>query len=268
MPEPVITTHDLSVSARQKILLNPVSLEIPRGGVFGIIGPSGAGKSTFLKSLNRLSELSPGLKVSGQVRLEGDEIYGSSIDVDALRARIGILFQQPVIFPKSILANVLFGVRHLGVIPKGEWDEVAEKALRQASLWEEVKDRLKKPGQQLSIGQQQRLCLARTLATGTQVILMDEPTSALDPRSTEAIEGLIQDLGDTHSIVLVTHNMRQAERLCQDVAFIGLRDGVGTLLTQGALPDLLSKTDVPELDEYLCCERPGIVASDGASRVV
>jgi len=260
MSDSIIKTIDLSVLARKKILLSPVSLEIKKGGVFGIIGPSGAGKSTFLKCLNRLTELSPGLQVSGQVYHAGEAIYDAGVDPDILRSRIGILFQQPVVFPKTISANVLFGVRHLGLAPRTEWEDLAEKALRQAALWDEVKDRLKKPAQELSIGQQQRLCLARTLATGTEVILMDEPTSALDPRSTEAIEELALSLQESHTIILVTHNMRQAERLCEDVAFIGLRDGSGALLAQGRLSELLSETDIPELEEYLCCETPGIVA--------
>ena len=255
MAEPILETTDLTVSAGKKKILNPVSLKIPEGGVYGIIGPSGAGKSTFLKSINRLTELSHGLKVSGQVHLRGEPVYGAGIDTDDLRSRIGMLFQQPVVFPCSILANTLFGVRHLGRVPRKEWNDVAEKALREAALWEEVKDRLKKPGQQLSVGQQQRLCLARTLATGTDVILMDEPTSALDPRSTEAIEALILNLKETHTIVLVTHNMRQTERVCQTVAFIGLRENIGTMLATGNLTDLQTKCcEIPELEEYLCCE--------------
>ena len=264
MPESILKIRDLSVSTQQKVLLNPVDLDIPQGGVFGIIGPSGAGKSTFLKSLNRLTELVRGLKVTGQVWYRGKEIYASKVNPDELRSQIGMLFQQPVVFPSSIYVNVLFGVKHLGLFPKSQWPEIVEKALQKAALWEEVKDRLKKPAQQLSVGQQQRLCLARTLATGTDILLMDEPTSALDPKSTEAIETLIDSLRDTHTIVLVTHNMRQTERLCSEVAFIGLRDGVGTLLAQGELADLKASTDILELEDYLCCETPGIVdASTG-----
>lgn len=251
MSEAILQTTAIKVSAGRKVLLNPVNLSIPSGGTYGIIGPSGAGKSTFLKSLNRLSELSPGLQVTGQVHHKGRDIYHSSIDPDTLRSEIGMLFQQPVVFPKSIIANVLFGVRHLGIAPRKEWDELAETALREASLWEEVKDRLKKPGQQLSIGQQQRLCLARTLATKPDIILMDEPTSALDPKATEAIEELILKLEKTHTIILVTHNMRQAERLCHQVAFIGMSEGAGTLLAEGNLCELKAKVEVPQLKDYL-----------------
>jgi len=254
MDNPVFKTADLSVSSSSRMILSPVTLNIAGGGVFGIIGPSGAGKSTFLKSLNRLTELSRGLTVSGQVYFEGQPGYGADVDPDELRARIGILFQQPVVFPSSILANTLFGVRHLGIAPRRDWLEVAERALVQAALWDEVKDRLKKPGQQLSAGQQQRLCLARTLATGTHTILMDEPTSALDPKSTEAIEALILNLKTTHSIVLVTHNLRQTERICDKIAFIGIRDDVGTMLATGKLADLKCCSGIPELEEYLCCE--------------
>lgn len=259
MPDPILKIRDLTVSTPQKRLLNPVNLEIPEGGVFGIIGPSGAGKSTLLKCLNRLTELVRGLRVNGEVWHRGENIYMPRVDPDQLRSKIGMLFQQPVVFPSSIYANVLFGVKHLGTQPKPQWPTIAEKSLRQAALWDEVKDRLKKPAQELSVGQQQRLCLARTLATGTDIILMDEPTSALDPKSTEAIETLIDSLRKTHTIVLVTHNMRQAEQLCSNVAFIGLRDGIGSLLAQGNLAELKATTDVIELEDYLCCETPGIV---------
>ncbi len=263
MDKPILKTTDLTVSAGKQKILNPVSLEIPTGGVFGIIGPSGAGKSTYLKSLNRLIELSPGLKVEGQVFHMGEPVYDSGVDPDKLRSRIGMLFQQPVVFPCSILANVLFGVRHLGVVPKKEWPDVAEKALREAALWDEVKDRLRKPGQQLSVGQQQRLCLARTLATGTEVILMDEPTSALDPKSTEAIEELILRIKETRTVVLVTHNMQQTEKICENVAFIGIREGVGTMLATGDLCNIQARSDVPELEDYMCCELP-----EGKARLI
>src|SRR5690606_30311960 len=155
----------LSVSAGSRQLLSPVTLDIAGGDVFGIIGPSGAGQSIFLKCLNRLTELNQGPMVRGQAYFEGKATYDAVVDPDELRGRTGILLQQPVVFPSSILANALFGVRHLGIVPKREWPEVAECALRQAALWDEVKDRLKKPGQLLSVGQQQRLCLARILAT-------------------------------------------------------------------------------------------------------
>lgn len=250
MSAPVFQISSLTVTAGPRKLLSGVSFDIPPGGVFGLIGPSGAGKSTLLKCLNRLIVLTPGLRVSGQIRFQGSEIYASGVNGDDLRTRIGMLFQQPVVFPKSILANVLFGVRHLGRIPSAEWPTVAEEALRSAALWDEVKDRLKQPAGRLSTGQQQRLCLARTLASRPEVILMDEPTSALDPRSTEAIEDLILHLKTKHSIVLVTHNLRQARRVCDRVAFIAAREESGQILACGTCAEVLARGDVPELTAY------------------
>lgn len=250
MSDPVFRLTDLTVTAGKRALLSGVSLDIPPGGVFGLLGPSGAGKSTLLKSLNRLIELTPGLKLTGQIAFQGQPIYASGVNPDDLRSRIGMLFQQPVVFPKSILANVLFGVRHLGKIPRSAWAATAEQAIRSASLWEEVKDRLKQPAGRLSIGQQQRLCLARALASGPEVILMDEPTSALDPRSTEAIEELILRLRERHTIVLVTHNLRQARRVCDRLAFISVREETGRLLATGSCDEVLSRQDIPELTAY------------------
>lgn len=255
MDKPVLEIQNVSVFAGGKPLLRDVCLSLSGKGVHGIIGPSGAGKSTLLKSVNRLIELIPGLTLRGQVLFQGQPIYAPGVDADDLRTRIGILFQQPVVFPRSIEANVLFGVRHLGKVPRREWPETLEKALREAALWDEVKDRLKQPGQRLSVGQQQRLCLARTLAIGSEVILMDEPTSALDPKATEAIEELIIRLGERHTILLVTHNLGQAQRVCQRLAFIGVREGSGCLLAQGGTQDLLSLSDVPELSHFLGTEQ-------------
>lgn len=257
--KPILSVDRLTVSAGKKVLLNPLSLDIPEGGVFGLIGPSGAGKSTFLKSLNRLTELVPSLTVSGRVTFDGTDIYAPQIDPNSVREEMGILFQQPVVFPTTIAKNVLFGIRHLKKLNRRDRSELVESSLRRVALWEEVKDRLNKSALQLSAGQQQRLCLARTLAMEPKVLLMDEPTSALDPRSTESIEALIQQLSGDHTIILVTHNMRQTERICSDVAFIGLRSGVGTLLCQGHIRDLIDRTDIPELSDFLCCEVPGVV---------
>jgi phosphate transport system ATP-binding protein len=250
-PPPILEIRSLTVTAGAKPLVQDITLAIPAGGVFGLIGPSGAGKSTLLKSLNRLVELTPGLRVSGQVLFHHQPLYASGVDADALRTRIGMLFQQPVVFPRSILANVLFGVSRLGQVPRRQWPETAERALREAALWEEVKDRLHAPGLRLSVGQQQRLCLARTLATQPEVILMDEPTSALDPKSTEAIEQLILRLKDRHTLVLVTHNLAQARRVCENLAFLGVREGRGTLLASGPAVDVLTSTAVPELAHFL-----------------
>jgi phosphate transport system ATP-binding protein len=239
MKEPLFKINQLSVTAGQKKLLENVTLQIPRKKIVGFMGPSGVGKSTLLKCLNRMTELNAGLKVQGEIFFENQDIQRMS-DPDALRSRIGMLFQQPVIFPKDILANVLFGVKHLGRVPKKQWLETAEHALREAAIWDEVKDRLHSPALQLSVGQQQRLCLARTLASSPEVILMDEPTSALDARSTEAIEELIQRLVENHSILLVTHNLGQARRCCHQIALITSNaSGIGTLQAFGEASEIL-----------------------------
>lgn len=180
---PVLQAQSLSVRAGDRLLIRDVHLAVAPRQVFGIIGPSGAGKSTLLRCLNRLIDLTPNLRVEGQVSFHGRSIRAPDTDVDSLRARIGMLFQQPVVFPTSVYQNVIFGVRHLGQVKKADWPETAEQALREAALWNEVKDRLHEPALRLSVGQQQRLCLARTLAVNPEIILMDEPTSALDQKS-------------------------------------------------------------------------------------
>lgn len=233
MTDPILQLQSLAVSAGPRPLLRGVSLDIPEGAVFGLIGPSGVGKSTLLKCINRLVDLTPALRVTGHVLFRGAPVLARGVDVDALRAKIGILFQQPVVFPRSVLANVLFGVRHLGRVPPRDLPEVAERALGEAALWDEVKDRLDQPAPRLSVGQQQRLCLARTLATDPDVILMDEPTSALDPQATEAIEQLIHRLRGRRTVVIVTHNFSQARRVCDVVARLALVSGCGTVCESG-----------------------------------
>jgi phosphate transport system ATP-binding protein len=254
MGDPILQTQGLTVMAGSRSLLRDVNLSIEPNQVFGLIGPSGAGKSTLLKCLNRLIELTPALKVQGDVRFHGKSILGTDSNADALRARIGILFQQPVVFPKSIYKNVVFGVKHLGTVRKADLPELAEQALREAALWDEVKDRLHQPAQRLSVGQQQRLCLARSLASRPEVILMDEPTSSLDPKSTEAIEQLIVRLKQDHTIVLVTHNVRQARQLADQLACVCVRDGVGQVIAQGEPCDVLCSSCAPEIEAYLATE--------------
>ncbi len=228
-PRSIMVVRNLCVSAGKRPLVQNISLEILERQVFCIIGPSGAGKSTLLKCLNRMMDLSPGLRISGDVLFNGQSIYARSMRADELRARIGILFQQPVIFPKSIYQNVIFGVRHLHQVPRREWPQVAETALREAALWDEVKNRLNEPAIKLSVGQQQRLCLARTLACKPQVILMDEPTSALDPRATQQIEELIVRLKQRHTVVLVTHNLAQARKVADQLVMFHVQNGIGEL---------------------------------------
>ena len=248
---PALEVRGLTVRAGSRVLLRDVSLSIPPRQVFGLIGPSGAGKSTLLKCLNRLTDLTPGLSVSGDVLLDGRSVRGRAVDPDDLRARVGILFQQPVVFPKSVYKNAIFGVRHLGCVPRRQWPQVAERALRAAALWDEVKDRLHEPAGRLSVGQQQRLCLARALASEPEVILMDEPTSALDPRSTRVIEELVARLKVRHTIVLVTHDIPQARRVADRLACVCVTDGVGQVVETGRCAELLENPRSAAAREYL-----------------
>jgi phosphate transport system ATP-binding protein len=219
--------------------------------VFGLIGPSGAGKSTLLRCLNRLNDLIPGLKVSGDVTLHGRSIHAPGTDVNALRAKVGMLFQQPVVFPASVAENVLFGAKRLRSLSRSDRVELIESALTEAALWDEMKDRLKTPALALSVGQQQRLCLARTLAVQPEVILMDEPTSALDPKSTQAIEELILRLKARHTIIIVTHNVAQARRITDWIACICQRDGAGQIVESACCDAVLSNPQCREVVEYL-----------------
>ncbi|CAA9381233.1 MAG: Phosphate transport ATP-binding protein PstB [uncultured Phycisphaerae bacterium] len=248
---PALEVRGLTVRAGSRVLLRDVSLSIPPRQVFGLIGPSGAGKSTLLKCLNRLTDLTPGLSVSGDVLLDGRSVRGRAVDPDDLRARVGMLFQQPVVFPKSVYKNAIFGVRHLGCVPRRQWPQVAERALRAAALWDEVKDRLHEPAGRLSVGQQQRLCLARALASEPEVILMDEPTSALDPRSTRVIEELVARLKVRHTIVLVTHDIPQARRVADRLACVCVTDGVGQVVETGRCAELLENPRSAAAREYL-----------------
>jgi len=251
---PLLEAREVEVRAYGRPLVRDASFSVHKGKVFGLIGPSGAGKSTLLRSLNRLTDLFPGLTVSGDVILQGKSIYAPGTDANAVRAQVGMLFQQPVVFPTSIAENVLFGARRLRNLSRSERANLVEEALGEAAIWSEVKDRLKHPATKLSVGQQQRLCLARALATKPEILLMDEPTSALDPKSTEAIEELIIHLKKTHTIVLVTHNLRQARLLADNLAFIGVREGAGQVLCCGSASDVLGNTTVSEVAEFLCCQ--------------
>lgn len=198
--------------------LKNITLDIPEHEITALIGPSGCGKSTFLKTLNRMNDLEEGVRIEGRVTLDGTDIY-KDMDAIELRKRVGMVFQQPNPFPKSIYENVAYGPRINGIHRKQELDEIMERSLRQAAIWDELKDRLNKSALGLSGGQQQRLCIARTLAVEPEVILMDEPTSALDPISTSRIEDLAIDLKDKYTIVIVTHNMQQASRISDNTAF-------------------------------------------------
>ena len=219
-----IDIRDLDFAYGTNQVLRDVKIEIPPRAVTAFIGPSGCGKSTFLRSLNRMHEVIPGARIEGRVLLDDEDIYGAGIDPAAVRRTIGMVFQRPNPFPTmSIYDNVAAGLRLNGVRKKPELDEVVERSLRNANLWEEVRGRLKKPGAGLSGGQQQRLCIARAIAVEPQVLLMDEPCSSLDPISTLAIEDLIFTLKDRYTIVIVTHNMQQAARVSDTTAFFTLR---------------------------------------------
>jgi phosphate transport system ATP-binding protein len=243
MPDPILETRDLTVTARGRLILERVSLKIMPGEVLGIVGPSGAGKSTLLRALNRLLELQSGYRVTGEILFHGQEIHHRSIDPDALRERIGMIFQQPVVFPVSIAENVLFGAKRLRKLRKSDRAALLEKSLREAALWDEVKDRLHDSALRLSIGQQQRLCLARTLALDPEIVLMDEPTSALDPRASEAIEERILAMKASRTVVLVTHNLDQARRVTDWVACLCADKGHGELL-ESACCDAFFSSDV------------------------
>jgi phosphate transport system ATP-binding protein len=236
-PPPVVKRHEAStVAATAKLVtrrvnlwygekqaLYDVSLDIAERQVTALIGPSGCGKSTFLRCLNRMNDVIEGVRIAGEIRLDGDDIYDRSIDVVQLRARVGMVFQKPNPFPKSIFENVAYGPRIHGLAAsKSEMDDLVEASLRGAGLFEEVKDRLDAPGNSLSGGQQQRLCIARAIAVSPEVILMDEPCSALDPIATAHIEELIDELRRHFTIVIVTHNMQQAARVSQSTAFFHL----------------------------------------------
>jgi phosphate transport system ATP-binding protein len=216
--KPVFTVRDLNVHYGKSIALKGVTMDIRPRRITAIIGPSGCGKSTLIRCFNRMNELIPGAKVSGEVLYHGENIYGSGVDPVVVRRHIGMVFQRPNPFPKSIYDNVAFGAKINGY--KGDMDELVERSLRRAALWDEVKNTLKKSALDLSGGQQQRLCIARAIAVEPDVILMDEPASALDPIATTRIEDLMQELKKDYSIVIVTHNMQQAARVSDETAFL------------------------------------------------
>jgi phosphate transport system ATP-binding protein len=218
MNDPVFSVRDLSVHYADNLALSGVALDISPREITAIIGPSGCGKSTFIRCLNRMNDLVPGARVSGQVLYHGEDIYGRDIDPVTVRRRIGMVFQRPNPFPKSIYDNVAFGPRIAGF--DGDLDELVERSLQRAALWDEVKNKLRKSALALSGGQQQRLCIARAIAVEPDVILMDEPASALDPIATVRIEDLMQELKKEYSIVIVTHNMQQAARVSDKTAFL------------------------------------------------
>ena len=226
--------------------LKNINLDIEANKITAFIGPSGCGKSTFLKSLNRMNDLVEGCKITGDVRLDGEDIYGK-MDVNQLRKRVGMVFQKPNPFPMSIYDNIAYGPRTHGIRSKVKLDEIVETSLRQAAIWDEVKDRLKKSALGLSGGQQQRLCIARALAVNPEVILMDEPTSALDPISTSKIEDLVIELKKKYTIIMVTHNMQQATRVSDETVFFLL----GEVIESGNTEQLFSIPRDKRTEDYI-----------------
>ncbi|MBM7838606.1 phosphate transport system ATP-binding protein [Alkalihalobacillus xiaoxiensis] len=227
--------------------LKNITLELGEKQVSAIIGPSGCGKSTFIKTLNLMSKLNPSIRMAGELNFRGENLLTSSMDLADLRKTVGMVFQKPNPFPKSIYENVAYGPRIHGIRNKKELDEIVETSLKGAFLWTEVKDRLNKNAMGLSGGQQQRLCIARALATKPDVLLMDEPTSALDPLSTTKIEELITSLRETYSIVIVTHNMQQAARISDETAFFYM----GELIEKGSTQHIFSNPDHKRTEDYI-----------------
>ena len=243
----ILSAHDLNLWYGAHQALHNISIDIPEKSITALIGPSGCGKSTFLKTLNRMNDLVGGVKITGEVTYEGENIYDPSVDVNELRKSIGMVFQKPNPFPMSIYDNIAYGPRTHGIRNKAKLDDVVEKSLRGAAIWDEVKDRLKKNALGLSGGQQQRLCIARALAVEPKVLLMDEPTSALDPISTSKIEDLATQLREQYTIVIVTHNMQQAVRISDCTAFFLL----GELVEYGQTEKIFSQPQDKRTEDYI-----------------
>ena len=243
----IITVKDLCLWYGSHKALKNININIPDQSITALIGPSGCGKSTFLKTLNRMNDLIPDVKITGDVRYQGKDIFGADVDVSQLRREIGMVFQKPNPFPMSIYDNIAYGPRTHGMRKKAELDEIVEKSLRDAAIWDELKDRLKKSALGLSGGQQQRLCIARALAVEPEVLLMDEPTSALDPISTSKIEDLATELKSDYTIVIVTHNMQQAVRISDKTAFFLL----GELVEFGPTEKLFSMPSDKRTEDYI-----------------
>lgn len=245
--ETKISTRDLNLYYGANHALKNVSLDLYANQITAFIGPSGCGKSTYLKTLNRMNDLVPGVKIEGKVLLDGEDIYDPRVDTTLLRKKVGMVFQQPNPFPMSIYDNIAYGPRIHGLKNKGQLDEIVEKSLKGAALWDEVKDRLKKSALGLSGGQQQRLCIARALAVEPEVLLMDEPTSALDPISTLKIEDLMDELKKKYTVVIVTHNMQQATRIADRTAFFL----VGEVVEYAPTDELFSHPKEKKTEDYI-----------------
>ena len=248
--DPILQTKDLNVYYGDKRVVTDVTLDFARNRITAIIGPSGCGKSTLLRCFNRMNDLIPTARISGQVLFEGQDLYAPSVDPTEIRYQIGMVFQRPNPFPKSVFDNVAFGPRINGF--EGNMEELVEQSLHRAALWDEVKDRLKSSALALSGGQQQRLCIARALAVEPRVILMDEPCSALDPIATLAIEELMRELSEQYSIVIVTHNMQQAARVSNFTAFLMADDTrIGHLVEYGESRQIFTNPQDERTEAYI-----------------
>ncbi len=245
--ENILSVKDLNLWYGEHQALKNISLDIPEKSITALIGPSGCGKSTFLKTLNRMNDLVPGVRITGSVQYRGEDIYAPTTDVSELRRQVGMVFQKPNPFPMSIYDNVAYGPRTHGIRNRAKLDDLVERSLRGAAIWDEVKDRLKKNALGLSGGQQQRLCIARALAVEPEVLLMDEPTSALDPISTSKIEDLAVQLKEKYTIVIVTHNMQQAVRISDNTAFFLL----GDLVEFGSTEQIFSNPHDKRTEDYI-----------------
>ena len=243
----IMTAKDLCLWYGENQALKNINISIPEKSITALIGPSGCGKSTFLKTLNRMNDLIPSVKIQGDVSYKGKNIFDKDVDVNELRRDVGMVFQKPNPFPMSIYDNIAYGPRTHGISSKVKLDEIVEKALKDAAIWDEVKDRLKKNALGLSGGQQQRLCIARALAVEPEVLLMDEPTSALDPISTSRIEELALQLKEKYTIIIVTHNMQQAVRISDNTAFFLL----GELVEMGETEKLFSQPKDKRTEDYI-----------------
>ena len=243
----IMTAKNLNLWYDKTQALKNVNITIPEKSITAFIGPSGCGKSTFLKTLNRMNDLIPTVRITGEISYNGQNIYDSTVDVNELRREIGMVFQKPNPFPMSIYDNIAYGPRTHGIRSKVKLDEIVEQSLRDAAIWDEVKDRLKKNALGMSGGQQQRLCIARALAVKPKILLMDEPTSALDPISTLRIEELAIELKKSYTIVIVTHNMQQAVRISDNTAFFLM----GELIEYGETEKLFSHPEDKRTEDYI-----------------
>jgi phosphate transport system ATP-binding protein len=250
--DPAVSTRNVNARYGSFLALRDVSISAPLGEITAIIGPSGCGKTTLLRSLNRINDLIPSFSLDGEVLIGDQNVYAPEVDVTSLRRRVGMLFQRPAPFPMSIYDNIAYSLRLDGRRSKTELDDTVERCLQQTALWAEVKDRLKAPATGLSGGQQQRLCLARTLAAGSDVILMDEPCAALDPISTLRIEELMRGLRDTVTIIIVTHNLQQAARVSDYTAFMLMGEGrAGELIELGRTDEMFSEPVDKRTEDYI-----------------